>query len=137
MALGDAQTLLDLIRQAITQQTRNSARYKYSYGVAINSSAYAVSAYLNASEFATDYIQVPDGWAINSGDYIKVAEDEGGKHSVDQILPYTQYSRMVFDFRNQRMLLGDGSSEPATVVDMTTLGSGGSGGSRAFSFFIG
>lgn len=125
MSLGGSQTVLDVIRQAIKQETSNGAQYHYQYGLTTSGSAYWVSAYLNASSYVSDYIMVPAGWYVPVSAYIKVVEDAGGKLAVDKVLPYSLYSRLALDFKNQRIMFGDGSAEPSAGSYGNILFSGG------------
>jgi hypothetical protein len=103
--MRQAQRTLDVVRQAIGQSVENGANIDYSIGVVIASSGYHCSAYLNASAYASEYIRFQSGQFVSAGDYILVGQ-QGVDSWVDQILPYSLFSKMVIDYENARIGVG-------------------------------
>ncbi len=113
----EAQAIVNTIRNIVDANTENGARINYEYGVIDNSSAYEVSAFLSGDTDSTDDILLYAGQQVNSGDYAVISTDEHGVQYVHQILPFSLYSRMVADWNNSRILLGDGDSLPVDAGD--------------------
>jgi hypothetical protein len=122
----EAQRIIDVIRQAVTQMTENGARREYVYGYVQTGGAYQVSAYLNGSDVLSDYIEVPAGMYVPSGSYI-----EAVKHNDDVLVVRsmpTLFARIAFDVVNGKILLGDGTAVPSNAGTLgQVIMSGGSG----------
>lgn len=136
--IRQAQRTLDVVRQAVGQSVENGAEVRYSSGVVLESSGYYCSAYLNASDYASDYIRLTSGQFVSSGDYVLVAE-LGVDSWVEQILPHSMYSKMVIDAESSR--IGLGGSGDSDDWDFGTAGwallSGGPGSSAYWGLITG
>lgn len=135
MGHRDAQRVIDVIRQAVSQGMRSGAQIEYAYGEIAASDVYEVSAYLNANyEAASEGFSVPPYLHVSPGDYCRFAIDHatGGKWVVD-VLPNTLYSKLSIDPNQGVLYIGDGTSEGSPVVP----GAGGGSGSKTFAFFAG
>ncbi len=134
MSLNEAYRLLEVVRQAIDQETKSGAKIEYSFGqVADASSGYIVSAYINGNyEAAAEDFRVPGHLHVSAGDYAMFATDFArGSRWIVEVLPTSIYSKIALDINTGEILTGDGSAPPSTPF------TSGGGGSRAFAFFTG
>ena len=124
----EAQRIIDVIRQAVTQMTSNGARIEYRRGTSTTASAYQVSAYLSGSDVASDYIDVTPGLYVPVSAYIEVSDADDGRW-VTKVIP-SLFVRLAHDVVNGRIYLGSGASEPADPGSSgQMLMSGGAAGS--------
>lgn len=127
----EAQRIIDVMRQAVSQMTRNGAMRQYVLGQVAVGGAYQVSAYLNGSESLSDYIDVPAGLHVSAGSYVEVVHTDEDM-IVHRVLP-TLFARLAIDPETGQVYTGDGSTEPSDP------GSGGyvltSGGSGASAYW--
>jgi hypothetical protein len=125
MAL-DAQRIIDVIRQVVTQMTRNGAQRDYQYAYATTAGSYQVSAYIAGSAELSPYVDVPAGLYIPASSYVEVVRDDEDI-IVTRQMP-TLFTKLAYDYVNGRAYIGDGSVEPSSSgVDGQVLKSGGSG----------
>jgi hypothetical protein len=109
--LSDSQRIINVIRQAIEQETASGAKMHYTPGVVSESGgAYTASVFVRVDDLVED-VMLPSGAYLNSGDYVIVGmTSDGQKAWVDRILPRTLYSKMVFDYETASIGVGDGES---------------------------
>jgi hypothetical protein len=127
----EAQRVIDVIRQAVTQMTRNGAMRNHIRGQAVTGGAYQISAYLGGSSYVSSYIDVPAGMYVPAGAYVEVvqADDET---QVSRVMP-TLFARLAVDHQNARVYLGNGSVEPADAGQSGYLLTSGGSGSAYWS----
>ena len=109
--IRQAQRVIDVMRQTVSQSVNNGASVTYSSGFVVSSSGYHCSAYIGASEYASDYIRIQSGQFVSPGSYILVGQ-LGVDSWVDQILPQSMFSRMVVDYEEGKIgLAGTGTDD--------------------------
>jgi len=126
MAHGDAQRMLNVIRQLIQQETKGGAKIEYAYGeIADASSGYMVSAYLNGNyEDTSDEFRVPGHFHVNAGDYGMFAIDHArGSKWLVEVLPNSLYAKIAIDINEGVIYTGEGDAPPSVPF----AGSGGGG----------
>lgn len=130
MALGDAQRILNTIRQAVGQETKTGAQIEFLLGVvAVNNGNY-VDLYLDGNvDTASQNFRVPAGVALNVNDPVLAAIDYGSRLGkwIVQVIPLTDYSKVAINANSGTIVTGDG-----TVAPSTPLRAG-----RTFPFFVG
>jgi len=130
---GESQRVINVIRQAIDQQTGDQVRYTpgvmhkptvtqpsgirgvnlllvESISATSSSASQSSSAYIRGDELLEDII-IPSGMFVQSGDYAVIAVSEGGKAWVDRMLPTSLFDRLVTDFNRGSIGLSDGSND--------------------------
>jgi hypothetical protein len=109
--LSGSQRIINVIRQAIEQETASGAKLHYTPGVVSDSGgAYTASVFVRVDDLVEDVV-LPSGAYLNSGDYIIVGMTSDGQRAwVERILPRTMYSKMVFDYETASIGVGDGES---------------------------
>lgn len=129
----EAQRIIDVIRQAVSQMTENGATREYVNGYTQTGGAYQISAYLAGSDYLSDYIEVPAGLYVPAGSYVEVVKYNDEDSMVVRTLP-TLFARLAIDPVSGRILLGDGTSEPSDPGQLgQVIKSGGPSGSAYWS----
>jgi hypothetical protein len=126
--MRNAQKVIDVMRQTVSQSVGNGANVIYSSGVVESSSGYYCSAFVGASDYASEYIRLLSGQIVSAGSYVLVGQ-LGIDSWVEQILPQSMFSRMVVNHEDGR--IGVNGSGAAGDWDFGTAGealiSGGAG----------
>jgi hypothetical protein len=127
--ISTAQTYVRMARTTVEQMTSNGARIQYTPAVVHeHAGSYMVSAYVGGSEYLTQDIQAMSSAYLNNGSYITVARMDNVSW-VDSVLPTSMYSKMMIDYDNKRIFIGDGTSPPTDAGQPgQILASGGPGG---------
>jgi|SRR3990167_768055 len=109
--MSDAQRVVNVIRDIVLDETENGALVRLLPGVVFSGGgSYECSAYVGGSEYLSESIRLLAGAYVNTGDYVVVGF-LGSDSWVNQILPYSLYSRLVADWNNARLSIGNGSTE--------------------------
>jgi len=110
--MSTAQRVVNVIREAIDQQTENGASFRYAYAtVATGGSAYMISAYISGNEAVSDYISQSAGGYVRTGDYITVGISDNDSW-VERVHPTSAYAKLAIDFNAAKMYTGDGATPP-------------------------
>jgi hypothetical protein len=134
MGLGAAQRQINVIRQAVDQETKRGARIDYVRGqIAATYGNYA-DVYLDGNEVeASEEFRVPANIYVNVGDWVICAIDYGSNLGkwINEVLPTDTYAKLALNPNTGEVYTSDGTSTPVPG----SIGSGGGG--RRFPFFMG
>jgi hypothetical protein len=120
--VAEQQRIVNVIRDIIDTQVESGARIDYRYGIV---EGYDVDGENEVDVFlggdldddtdlpqSTGQIRVPAAVHLNAGDYVMVAMTQEGDYWIEQVLPYSLYSKLAIDPRGS-IVTGDGESPPA------------------------
>lgn len=122
---GDAQRIINVIRQAIKQETGNAASIEHSYGtIASISTDGTVSAYLNGNlDSTSDGFRLPSGVRATAGAPARFAVNRAtGAKWVEEIIPTTVFPKIVLDPLDGHIYTNDGQGNEKQLTFLIWAG---------------
>jgi hypothetical protein len=118
--VASAQRIVNVMRQTISQETGDGATYSYHPAIiSAGAGAYIASAYIAGDTDLVTGIRQQAGAYVSPGDYVIVGMSRDGDAWVEQVLPYSMYSRIALDYSNGVVYTGDGNSAPTNAIIST------------------
>jgi hypothetical protein len=115
------QQVVNVIRQAIEQDTAGAAKMTLNPGVVDTASGYLCSAYIQEDNLVEE-INVPAGMYVTAGAYIMVGQLDNTAW-IDRLIPQEDYTELAFDYDAGKVYAGTGTAEPSHIlsVDQSAL----------------
>lgn len=126
MSQSNAQRTVNVIRTAVDQMTRDGAKISYRCGIVVNGGSSLISAYLDGDNSAiSEDIKVYAGAYVNTGDYVIIGVSNEGDTWLEEVISYSAYAKLVLDYNQAQIKIGDGTSEPSAGEAGQVILSGG------------
>jgi hypothetical protein len=120
MGLGDAQRIINTIRQAIKQETKSGAKIDYVHGTVESETGNFANVYLAGNDVEPSHgFRVPAWLKVNTGDYVVCAIDYGSNLGkwISEVIPTSDYAKTAINPNEEGVIyVGDGSAPPEAIA---------------------